>query len=230
MSDVLEQLIDMSQSLGDPANDYVILGEGNTSVRADDDSFWVKASGTELVRASRDSFVRVRFADSGGLGRPATDGHRGQAVAQDGDGPGGPRPVDRDVLARLVPAARGHRVRRAYASRGRRFAAVQPPQPRIVLRMDVPPSGPRGTRDDRDVTAEYESWVVRQSRELVAAVPDAGGLSVVLDAMAGAYTHIAPRVLQSAGYAVHVVDAGHRPGLCRPHPGPVTRRELEAAC
>jgi rhamnose utilization protein RhaD (predicted bifunctional aldolase and dehydrogenase) len=62
MSDVLEQLIGMSQSLGDPANDYVILGEGNTSVRADDDSFWVKASGTELIRASRDSFVRVRFA------------------------------------------------------------------------------------------------------------------------------------------------------------------------
>ena len=62
MSDVLEQLIDMSRSLGDPASDYVILGEGNTSVRADDDSFWVKASGTELVRANRDSFVRVRFA------------------------------------------------------------------------------------------------------------------------------------------------------------------------
>lgn len=62
MSDVLGQLIGMSQSLGDPANDYVILGEGNTSVRAKDDSFWVKASGTELVRASRDSFVRVRFA------------------------------------------------------------------------------------------------------------------------------------------------------------------------
>jgi len=59
MNDVLEQLIGMSQSLGDPANDYVILGEGNTSVRADADSFWVKASGTELVRASRDSFVRV---------------------------------------------------------------------------------------------------------------------------------------------------------------------------
>ena len=62
MSDVLEQLIGMSQSLGDPANDYVILGEGNTSVRADDDSFWVKGSGTELIRASRDSFVRLRFA------------------------------------------------------------------------------------------------------------------------------------------------------------------------
>lgn len=62
MSDVLEQLIGMSRSLGDPANDYVILGEGNTSVRADEDSFWVKASGTQLVRADQDSFVRVRFA------------------------------------------------------------------------------------------------------------------------------------------------------------------------
>lgn len=62
MSDVLEELIGMSRSLGDPANDYVILGEGNTSVRAEGDSFWVKASGTQLVRADRDSFVRVRFA------------------------------------------------------------------------------------------------------------------------------------------------------------------------
>ena len=62
MSDVLEQLIGMSRSLGDPANDYVILGEGNTSVRIDGDSFWVKASGTQLVRADRDSFVRIRSA------------------------------------------------------------------------------------------------------------------------------------------------------------------------
>jgi rhamnose utilization protein RhaD (predicted bifunctional aldolase and dehydrogenase) len=69
VSDALEQLISMSRSLGDPANDYVILGEGNTSARvgrcsprgADADSFWVKASGTQLVHASRDSFVRVRF-------------------------------------------------------------------------------------------------------------------------------------------------------------------------
>ncbi|MBI4581647.1 MAG: class II aldolase [Planctomycetes bacterium] len=62
MTDVLDELVSMSRVLGDPAMDYVILGEGNTSVRADRDTFWVKASGTELAQASRDGFVRVRFA------------------------------------------------------------------------------------------------------------------------------------------------------------------------
>ena len=61
MHDPIEQLVAMSKELGDPARDYVILGEGNTSVRADDESFWVKASGTQLATASRASFVRVRF-------------------------------------------------------------------------------------------------------------------------------------------------------------------------
>ncbi len=59
MSDVLDELVAMSQALGDPANDYAILGEGNTSARADGETFWVKASGTQLGRADRDSFVRV---------------------------------------------------------------------------------------------------------------------------------------------------------------------------
>ena len=61
MSDLLNQLVDMSRALGEPANDYVVLGEGNTSVREDEDSFWVKGSGTQLATANRDSFVRVRF-------------------------------------------------------------------------------------------------------------------------------------------------------------------------
>ncbi len=47
-NDALSQLVALSRSLGEPANDYVILGEGNTSARADETSFWVKASGTEL--------------------------------------------------------------------------------------------------------------------------------------------------------------------------------------
>jgi len=59
--DVLDQLVGMSNNLGDPALDYVILGEGNTSARADADTFWVKASGTELRTIGRDGFVRVRF-------------------------------------------------------------------------------------------------------------------------------------------------------------------------
>jgi rhamnose utilization protein RhaD (predicted bifunctional aldolase and dehydrogenase) len=62
MSDVLDELVAMSAELGSPSNDYAILGEGNTSTRADSESFWVKASGTQLGTASRDSFVRVQFA------------------------------------------------------------------------------------------------------------------------------------------------------------------------
>jgi rhamnose utilization protein RhaD (predicted bifunctional aldolase and dehydrogenase) len=62
MSELLEQLVEMSRALADPACDYVILGEGNTSVRADAGSFWVKASGTQLATADSASFVRVRSA------------------------------------------------------------------------------------------------------------------------------------------------------------------------
>lgn len=61
MSEPLDQLIDMSRVLADPVADFVILGEGNTSVRADEESFWVKASGTQLASASRDTFVRVEL-------------------------------------------------------------------------------------------------------------------------------------------------------------------------
>jgi rhamnose utilization protein RhaD (predicted bifunctional aldolase and dehydrogenase) len=62
MSDVLDELISMSAELGAPAHDLAILGEGNSSVRADAETFWVKASGTQLGRACRESFVRVQFA------------------------------------------------------------------------------------------------------------------------------------------------------------------------
>lgn len=58
----LDQLVALSNRLGDPAHDYVILGEGNTSARADAETFWVKASGTELRTAAPAQFVRVRFA------------------------------------------------------------------------------------------------------------------------------------------------------------------------
>ena len=61
-NELLSQLVAMSRSLGDPANDYVILGEGNTSAKVDADSFWVKASGTELRTISAAGFVQVNFA------------------------------------------------------------------------------------------------------------------------------------------------------------------------
>lgn len=61
---VLRELVEMSRNLGKPENDYVILGEGNTSARIDDRHFFVKASGTYLSDASEQSFVKVRSADA----------------------------------------------------------------------------------------------------------------------------------------------------------------------
>ena len=58
-SPVLEQLIALSRSLGDPARDLAILGEGNTSAKLDECTFLVKASGKELRTADAGSFVAV---------------------------------------------------------------------------------------------------------------------------------------------------------------------------
>jgi rhamnose utilization protein RhaD (predicted bifunctional aldolase and dehydrogenase) len=60
-NDPLKQLHRLSRNLGDPLLDYVILGEGNTSARADQDTFWVKGSGVELRTIEPTGFVRVRF-------------------------------------------------------------------------------------------------------------------------------------------------------------------------
>ncbi len=62
MSDVLSQLVQMSRNLGDPAFDYAILGEGNTSARADAETFWVKASGAPLRTLDEKGLVQVRFS------------------------------------------------------------------------------------------------------------------------------------------------------------------------
>jgi rhamnose utilization protein RhaD (predicted bifunctional aldolase and dehydrogenase) len=58
---ILAQLVQLSNNLGQPEYDYVILGEGNTSARVDDHTFWVKASGTELRTITADGFVQVSF-------------------------------------------------------------------------------------------------------------------------------------------------------------------------
>jgi rhamnose utilization protein RhaD (predicted bifunctional aldolase and dehydrogenase) len=58
---ILTQLVTMSRNLGDPTLDYAILGEGNTSARADAGTFWVKASGAEMRTIEAGGFVRVRF-------------------------------------------------------------------------------------------------------------------------------------------------------------------------
>ena len=62
MTNPLESLIKMTRALGEPAMDYVIIGEGNTSMRLDDESFLVKASGHQMQDIGESGFVAVRFA------------------------------------------------------------------------------------------------------------------------------------------------------------------------
>ncbi|HUT74929.1 MAG TPA: class II aldolase/adducin family protein [Armatimonadota bacterium] len=57
--EIIDQLVAMSQWLGDPGRDYVILGEGNTSARVDDERMYVKASGARLEGITADGFALV---------------------------------------------------------------------------------------------------------------------------------------------------------------------------
>lgn len=59
---VLHDLIALSNHLGDEAREYVIIGEGNTSARIDDETFWVKASGANLRTIEATGFVEMRRA------------------------------------------------------------------------------------------------------------------------------------------------------------------------
>lgn len=54
----LQELIEISRRLGQ-TGELAILGEGNTSAAIDDDRFYVKASGSQLARASAETFVLV---------------------------------------------------------------------------------------------------------------------------------------------------------------------------
>lgn len=62
MDQTLKQLVDMSRYLGDPSKGYAILGEGNTSARIDEDTFWIKASGTTLQTIDEAGFVKVSIS------------------------------------------------------------------------------------------------------------------------------------------------------------------------
>jgi rhamnose utilization protein RhaD (predicted bifunctional aldolase and dehydrogenase) len=58
---IVSQLVALSNHLGDPAHDYAMLGEGNTSAKVDDETFWVKASGASLGTLDERGLVQVRF-------------------------------------------------------------------------------------------------------------------------------------------------------------------------
>lgn len=58
---VLDELVSLARDLGGPNADLALLAEGNCSARADESTFWVKASGAQMAQANRDAFVRVAF-------------------------------------------------------------------------------------------------------------------------------------------------------------------------
>ena len=62
MTSPLDSLIELTRALGQPQMDYVIVGEGNTSVRLDHESFAVKASGHQMRDIGADGFVALRLA------------------------------------------------------------------------------------------------------------------------------------------------------------------------
>lgn len=62
MSEELEQLIEMFLVLGDPARDYVILGEGNTSSQADGPRFLTAASVERIYQRPDEQAHRADLA------------------------------------------------------------------------------------------------------------------------------------------------------------------------
>ena len=62
MSNVLDQLLDLSHEIGVESRQLAILGEGNTSARLDDESFLVKASGSSLPVLTERDLTRCRVA------------------------------------------------------------------------------------------------------------------------------------------------------------------------
>lgn len=59
---LLADLVNMSHYLGDESRGYAILGEGNTSARIDDDSLYIKASGTCLGTMTATDFLPVSIS------------------------------------------------------------------------------------------------------------------------------------------------------------------------
>ncbi|MEP7293069.1 MAG: class II aldolase/adducin family protein [Chloroflexota bacterium] len=60
--DALNSLVEMTRTLGQPHLNYVIIGEGNTSFRADAEHFWIKASGQGMYGIGTESFVQMNLA------------------------------------------------------------------------------------------------------------------------------------------------------------------------
>jgi rhamnose utilization protein RhaD (predicted bifunctional aldolase and dehydrogenase) len=59
---IIDEIISLSRDLGREDRKLAILGEGNTSVKAGESTFWVKASGSSLSTLSAGDVTECRFA------------------------------------------------------------------------------------------------------------------------------------------------------------------------
>jgi rhamnose utilization protein RhaD (predicted bifunctional aldolase and dehydrogenase) len=61
VNNLLDELWMLTRELGEPSRDCVIIGEGNTSARVDDDTFLIKASGQQMETIEPTGLVAVRL-------------------------------------------------------------------------------------------------------------------------------------------------------------------------
>src|SRR6202044_2472213 len=92
MAAELRTLVELSRALGEPSRDLVILAEGNTSIRTDEDRMLVKASGSQLGTASGEDFVEVDISTMLDLVNDETAGEDDVKRAFADAGRGGKRP------------------------------------------------------------------------------------------------------------------------------------------
>jgi rhamnose utilization protein RhaD (predicted bifunctional aldolase and dehydrogenase) len=61
-SAIMKEMLSLSHALGDPGQDWAMLGEGNTSAVKDQQRFYVKASGSQLATMGPQNVCEVFFA------------------------------------------------------------------------------------------------------------------------------------------------------------------------
>ena len=65
--EILNELVELSHHLGDESKEYLIIGEGNTSAKIDQHTFFVKASGSNLKSIRPDQLVEIDWRKVGSL-------------------------------------------------------------------------------------------------------------------------------------------------------------------
>lgn len=61
MTNEQQTLYELTHTVGEPVREWVILGEGNTSLRSSETTFWIKASGQQMEHITPQGFVEVSF-------------------------------------------------------------------------------------------------------------------------------------------------------------------------